>query len=152
MPWQCAGSCVHGCGWVGCPVCMSHLCLAPRVVLLTGASGYMVLVGWPGRCSVVVAAVATFFRCSFSECGVQLSYTSHPGYSPLGGAPCRCSDDVSKGKTIPGSLYFVWSVAMFRLFIVTSAQLRSRCDVWLAVKASLQTVHHVLHAASESGS
>ena len=38
------------------------------------------------------------------------------------------------------------------LFIVTSAQLRSRCDVWLAVKASLQTVHHVLHAASESGS
>jgi hypothetical protein len=37
------------------------------------------------------------------------------------------------------------------LFIVTSAQLRSRCDVWLAVKASLQTVHHVLHAASESG-
>jgi hypothetical protein len=38
------------------------------------------------------------------------------------------------------------------LFIVTSAQLRSRCDVWLALKASLQTVHHVLHAASESGS
>jgi hypothetical protein len=35
------------------------------------------------------------------------------------------------------------------LFIVTSAQLRSRCDVWLALKASLQTVHHVLHAASE---
>jgi hypothetical protein len=29
------------------------------------------------------------------------------------------------------------------LFIVTSAQLRSRCDVWLALKASLQTVHHV---------
>jgi hypothetical protein len=38
------------------------------------------------------------------------------------------------------------------LFIVTSAQLRSRCDVWLALKASLQTVHRVLHAASESGS
>jgi hypothetical protein len=38
------------------------------------------------------------------------------------------------------------------LFIVTSAQLRSRrCDVWLALRASLQTVHHVLHAASESG-
>jgi hypothetical protein len=38
------------------------------------------------------------------------------------------------------------------LCIVTSAQLRSMCDVWLAAKASLQTVHHVLHAASESGS
>jgi hypothetical protein len=37
------------------------------------------------------------------------------------------------------------------LFIVTYAQLRSRCDVWLALKASLQTVHNVLHAASESG-
>jgi hypothetical protein len=36
-------------------------------------------------------------------------------------------------------------------FIVTSAQLRSRCDVWLALKASLQTVHHVLHAAFQSG-
>jgi hypothetical protein len=37
------------------------------------------------------------------------------------------------------------------LFVVTSAQLRSRCDVWLALRASLQTAHHVLHAASESG-
>jgi hypothetical protein len=26
------------------------------------------------------------------------------------------------------------------LFIITSAQLRSQCDVWLALKASLQTV------------
>jgi hypothetical protein len=34
------------------------------------------------------------------------------------------------------------------LFILTSAQLRSQCDVWLA---SLQTVQHALHAASESG-
>ena len=40
---------------------------------------------------------------------------------------------------------------LFILFIVTSAQLRSRCDVWLALKASLQAVHHVLYAASESG-
>ncbi len=37
------------------------------------------------------------------------------------------------------------------LFIITSAQLRSQCDVWLALKASLQTVQHALHAASESG-
>jgi hypothetical protein len=43
-------------------------------------------------------------------------------------------------------------VGVQHLFIVTSAQLRSRCDVWLALKASLQTVHHVLHAASEIGS
>jgi hypothetical protein len=37
------------------------------------------------------------------------------------------------------------------LFIITSAQLRSQCDVWLALKASLQTEQHALHAASESG-
>jgi hypothetical protein len=37
------------------------------------------------------------------------------------------------------------------LFFITSAQLRSQCDVWLALKASLQTVQHALHAASESG-
>jgi hypothetical protein len=37
------------------------------------------------------------------------------------------------------------------LFIVTSAQLRSRFDVWLALKASLQTFQHVLHATSKDG-
>jgi hypothetical protein len=37
------------------------------------------------------------------------------------------------------------------LFIVTSAQLRSRCGVWLVLRASLQTVHHVLHAAFYTG-
>ncbi len=40
------------------------------------------------------------------------------------------------------------SASSIYLFIVTSAQLRSRCDVWLALRASLQTVQHVLHAAS----
>ncbi len=53
----------------------------------------------------------------------------------------------TKVPTIPTQ-----SNKIYILFIVTSAQLRSRCDFWLAVKASLQTVHHVLHAASESGS
>jgi hypothetical protein len=45
-------------------------------------------------------------------------------------------------------------MTVYFLVIVTSAQLRSRCSFWLALKANqvgLQTVHHVLHAASESG-
>jgi hypothetical protein len=41
--------------------------------------------------------------------------------------------------------YILYIYSIF-ICIVTSAQLRSRCDVWLALKASLQTVHHVLHA------
>jgi hypothetical protein len=39
-------------------------------------------------------------------------------------------------------------IYLFIVTSITSAQLRSRCDVRLALKASLQTVHHVLHAAS----
>jgi hypothetical protein len=37
-----------------------------------------------------------------------------------------------------------WRGAKSYLFIITSAQLRSQCDVWLALKASLQTVQHAI--------
>ena len=45
----------------------------------------------------------------------------------------------------------VAAVVIIYLLLHHSAQLRSQCDVWLALKASLQTVQHALHAASESG-
>jgi hypothetical protein len=78
---------------------------------------------------------------------LQHSYVCATGVDdPQWLSACNVACLLGESRERRGSIFYLF------LFIVTSAQLRSRCDVWLAVKASLQTVHHVLHAASESGS